>query len=415
MSLSNNFPTVSPTLNLNFAAAGRLDSRVTFTRSSTATYVNQIGLIQSAAVNEPRFDYNPSTLAARGLLIEESRTNLQPYSDDFSNGVWIKDNGISVTSNAAVSPDGTQNADLIRGTVSAPNVWVYDDGVSTGVAANTSFTNSVYAKANGVNFLYIRFEDKANATNYVYFNLSTGTVSATVGSLSTTATITPVGNGWYRCTVTGNSASGSGGNNMLLIGLSDASGSTYLTASATNGIYIWGAQLEAGSFATSYIPTVAASVTRSADVASVNTLSPWYNATEGTIYGEVTGQIDNRIAWFRDPAGGNYGDFIAIVNNLSGGGRLAINSGGATQVQLDTANTISAGALSKVAGAYKANDFAVCLNGGAVATDTSGSIPTVTTLLLGHHVDGVYLNGHIRRIAYYPARLINAQLQALTL
>ena len=88
MSLSNNFPTVSPTLNLNFAAAGRLDSRVTFTRSSTATYTNQIGLIQSAAVNEPRFDYDPVTLAARGLLVEESRTNLLTYSEQFDNAAW---------------------------------------------------------------------------------------------------------------------------------------------------------------------------------------------------------------------------------------------------------------------------------------------------------------------------------------
>jgi len=360
----------------------------------------------SAAVYGPRFDYDPVTLAARGLLIEEQRTNLQPYSDDFSNGVWVKDGGISVTSNAAVSPDGTQNADFIRGTTSGTNVWVYDDGVSTGVAANTSFTNSVYAKANGVNFLYIRFEDKANASNYVYFNLSTGTVSATVGSLSTTATITPVGNGWYRCTVTGNSASGSGGNNMLLIGLSDASGSTYLTASATNGIYIWGAQFEQGSFSTSYIPTIASTVTRSADVASVNTLSPWWNNVEGTLFADYTASESSYVVIPYTDAN-NY----MILNAGTTGSAFDVVNAGSVQASIGT-RSLSA----KIAARFKSNDFAVCLNGGAVATDTAGTVPSITDRLALGYFPGVSvrINGHLRRVAFYPRALTSAELQAIT-
>ena len=228
MSLSNNFPTVSPTLNLNFAAAGRLDSRVTFTRSSTATYTNQIGLIQSAAVNEPRFDYNPSTLAARGLLIEESRTNLLTYSEDITQ--WSVAGG-SRSSNTAVSPDGQTTADTY--TQSTGGDYLYH---SATIASSTTYTLSVFLKAGTKTTARLWYATGGFGT-YVFIdiNLSAGTigsVSSGGGATAAAASIQAFGNGWYRVALTGNLGANTVG--YLVLGNDSTSG----------GVYIWGAQLE---------------------------------------------------------------------------------------------------------------------------------------------------------------------------
>ena len=104
-----NIPTAA--LNLNFTT-GTLDSRITFTRSTTGSYYNSAGVLSTAAINAPRFDYDPVTLESVGLLIEESRTNLLTYSEQFDNAVWTKSNA-SITANAIIAPDGTLTADKL--------------------------------------------------------------------------------------------------------------------------------------------------------------------------------------------------------------------------------------------------------------------------------------------------------------
>ena len=395
MSLSNNFPTVSPTLNLNFAAAGRLDSRVTFTRSSTATYTNQIGLIQSAAVNEPRFDYNPSTLAARGLLIEESRTNLLTYSEDITQ--WSVAGG-SRSSNTAVSPDGQTTADTY--TQSTGGDYLYH---SAAISSSTTYTLSVFLKAGTKTTARLWYATGGFGT-YVFIdiNLSAGTigsVSSGGGATAAAASIQAFGNGWYRVALTGNLGANTVG--YLVLGNDSTSG----------GVYIWGAQLEAGSFATSYIPTVAASVTRSADVASVNTLSPWFNATEGTLFAEAYLSVGGRYAGLYKTGSDNQ---IEIVQLNSGQINFFAYDTGAIQVNSNIAGT--AFSTNKTAFAYKANDYASCVNGSAVTTDTSASVPSLNYANINaYQISGPLGSGHIRRITYYSARLTNAQLQALTL
>lgn len=167
------------------------------------------------------------------------------------------------------------------------------------------------------------------------------------------------------------------------------------------------------AFASSYIPTVASTVTRSADVASVNTLSPWYNQTEGTLFVEAnaTGNVNYPgIAWL---AGTGYRaiGFYYGPNATESGFEVGDVS---SQVGISL-TALAKPAYNKFAGAFKANDFAASINGGAVGTDTSGTIPTVSSVIIGALYNGSYqLNGTIQRIAYYPARLTNAQLQALT-
>jgi hypothetical protein len=386
MSLSNNFPTVSPTLNLNFAAAGRLDSRVTFTRSSTATYTNQIGLIQSAAVNEPRFDYDPSTLAARGLLVEEQRTNLVTYSEDFSNAAWLKSGGGGgsapvVTANAATAPDGTVTADQVVfvAPVSGDESIIYQ---SPSTSAGT-YTGSFYVKA-------ASGSDVGKVIGFRHVQ----------GGSYLLVTLT---NSWVRITLTEARFT----DNFEII-LRPAVG----TSSGTVTAYIWGAQLEQGSFSTSYIPTVAASVTRSADVASVDTLSPWFNATEGTLFAESVSY--NNLPVPASLANSGSMDTIAlgaVGNNI---GRLYIYTSGVEQANLSAAFS---GSTLKEAAAYKTNDAQYCANGTLSSQDTSVTLPTLNKMDIGYFtITGAYYqNGWIRRIAYYSARLTNAQLQALTL
>lgn len=362
----------------------------------------------SAAVYGPRFDYDPVTLAARGLLVEEQRTNLVTYSEQFDNAAWTKSN-VTLSADSSVAPDGTVTADLVKPTSTGLDRRFEKTAIT--ITSATSYTQTVYAKASGVNFIY--FADINNAYNNVWFDLSAGTVSTPiVGS----ATITPVGNGWYRCSQTTTSSSTSG---TFFVALADSSGSRTSTASGNNGVLLWGAQLEAGSFATSYIPTVASTVTRSADVASVNTLSPWFNNAQGTWFAEMDVlsvaastyhaafeaflSSDDNARMFVDIDAGTAKGYIR--QNTAGSGTF-----------MSTGVSVSANSAVKIAMAFETNNNATSAGGSAVATSTT-TTPTIDTVYLGRFGSAgasLPMCGHLRRIAFYPRRLTNAELQALT-
>jgi hypothetical protein len=310
----------APTLALNFLS-GSLDSRITFTRASTGTYFDSSGVLQTAAINAPRFDYDPSTLAAQGLLIEEARTNL-------------------VLNSAALA---TQSVTV------------------TAVAHTLSF-------------------------------YGTGTVV-----LSGAFAGTLVGSGAFptRSTLTFTPTAG-----VLIL---------TVTGSATQ------AQLEAGSFATSYIPTTAAAATRSRDDVLISTLTPWYNATSGTLFATVgyrqASPAFQCVASFNDNAANNRWT-AGFIATSSVGGALR-NTGGVGLLQTLTANAAVVGATNKIALAISTGCSFV-LNGGTVATNASYAAPTVTQLQIGNQLGAGYLNGYLRTLTYYPSRLSNAQLRALT-
>jgi hypothetical protein len=170
--------------------------------------------------------------------------------------------------------------------------------------------------------------------------------------------------------------------------------------------------LELGAFATSVIPTTTTALTRSADVASVNTLSPWFNASEGTIYfeGSTTNTAE---APFLTLQNGGLTDFFRYSRAFNQS-RLLVTVASGTAADLYSGNTTTLGAVLKTAGAYKVNDFANVLNSGTPVVDTSGAVPTVTTLQLGSGGFLGSLGGYLRRITYYPRRLSNAELQSIT-
>lgn len=381
-----------PSLDLNFTT-GTLDPRITFTRASTAMYSGSDGLIKTAAINTPRFDHNPITGESKGFLIEEQRTNLLTYSEQFDNAVWAQvQSGAGsipvVTTNTSVAPDGTLTADTV--VFVAPASGDQSTLNQTPATSAGTYTGSFYVKATGASDVgkIIGFRHVARGA----YTLVTLTSS------------------WQRVT-----ASEIRVVDYFELTLRPAVG----TSSGTVSVQIWGAQLEAGSFATSCIPTVASQVTRSADAASMTgaNFSSWYRADEGTVYAEaITASGYNGAGSSQTP--------FAIYTDLNNGIRfsretpdaftLRVNTLGVSQALIGLANPAN-GTSFKVVGAYKSNDFAATLNSGSVGTDSSGPIPSVSTLSLGGFLLGTRIwNGTIKRFAYYPKRLSNAELQGIT-
>jgi hypothetical protein len=398
-----------PSLDLDFANNKSLTDRVTsqnlvtFTRASTGRFVGSDGLIQTAAVNDPRFDHNPTTGESLGLLVEEARTNIALRSEEFNNASWTKTRS-SITADAVVAPDGATTADKLIASIDT-NTHSVVQNVTLTVAA---WTFSIFLKQAEYTSARILVFDGIATTYAAIFNLSAGTLTSTTGSPLATS-INASGNGFWRCgiTVTGTVVAG----NVQVRPVSG--GNDNFTGDGTSGIYLWGAQLEAGAFATSYIPTTSATVTRAADVASItgSNFSSFYNSSAGTLFAE-----------YRTPASGLRG--VADFNDNTANERIALLTsgtdpkmlvvdGGATQADLD-GGTIVASTMTKTAVAYAVNDFSIVHAAGTAVTDTSGTLPTVDRLLIGADQASNYQNGRIKRLTYWPTRLSNTVLQQIT-
>jgi hypothetical protein len=382
---------------------------ITFTRASSATYLDSDGVLKTASTNTPRIEYDADGNRL-GLLIEEQRTNLVTYSEEFDNAAWTKYRS-TVDANSIVAPDGTLTGDkLVQGDGETTTGGV-SDGVTT---TATSYTYSVYAKAGEYSGVILR-KITGSLTGVVAFNLLNGTVSKeTLTNIGTS--IVPVGNGWYRCSVTFN---GSAETANYGIQVSNESGdeSGLPAGDGTSGIYIWGAQLEAGAFPTSYIPTSGSTATRAADVASIPTSAFGYNASEGTVVVDFeaaeTGTNNTALA-FSNTVSGSFTDQILIWNAANSNGYVLAN--GVTQAQFG--NPTDQNGQVKISFAFKKNDFAISYDGNSVVTDTSGIMPSnIEVMKIGDWTNSGQrriLNGTIKSIKYYPRRLTNAQLQELT-
>jgi hypothetical protein len=391
-----------------------------YTPTTTAPITNYIPVLQTAAINAPRFDYAPTTQTPLGLLVEESRTNLLTYSEQFNNAAWTKTRA-SITANAVVSPDGTVDADkLVDDTASGSHT--VRNATSVTITSGTTLTASVFAKAAEGAFIIVGIGDGGGVNiSRSTFNLSTGAItSSTTAAANVSApipSIAPVGNGWYRCSVTATVTVAILAQQWIFKG-SNATGAANYTGDGVSGIYIWGAQLEAGPFGSSYIPTVASQVTRAADVAVMTgtNFSTWYNATEGTLYTESS--CPNGIA--------SNLNRIASLNDGTTSNRIEIDTGSGTNtVSRITASGVSQGSPS--AGSYtdfqirksalgiQLNNFTLAANT-ATSSDTSALVPVVNRLMIGQSPapSSNYLNGHLRKIIYYPRRLSNAELQGIT-
>ena len=312
-----------------------------------------------------------------GLLVEEARTNTIQYSEDFENSYWGKGGGFSIYGNNGIAPDGTRTATLITD-VDEDSYMVRGGGV-----ASNGQTKSIWART-------------VSGTGKVTL-LKHNSVSAALFDLTEE---------WQRFELPVD-ISESGGASFYAIDFR-ASGTTLTEA------YIWGAQLETGGFATSYIRSNSGSSTsRSADVASIDVDQFGYNQSEGTLLIQASSSNDTpSFAALSDTTASNRMLSYVSASNI----RWYVVDGGTAQANIASGISYSEGDSYKIANAYKADDFAINVNGETSVTDTLGSVSSgVSILNIGtSNSGGAPLNGHIKSLTYTPKRLSNAKLQELT-
>jgi hypothetical protein len=371
------------------------------TRATTATRVNSSGLIESVASNVPRLDYTNGTCPS--ILVEPQRTNTLLQSENLATS-WTSFRSV-ITTNVATSPAGNSTADKIAqqtGIVDAGGVF---QTIILGIG--TTYTYSYYAKAGGYNWTFARVIDGVN-NYYVWFNLATGVVGTIVGSA--TGKIENAGNGWYRCSVTFNSA---GLGNQVVTYVANTDNSDQVPSpDSVKGIFVWGQQLEAGSYATSYIPTTSASVTRNADTSTTSLSSSIINASEGVLFLDYQplNIIDAYPVDFQLQYNGDNTVNGVTIYHDGDNPAISVRSGG-NDIFSAILTATTAGTRNKIAIAYKNNDFAVYQNGVQKAVQTSGVAPA---LLNQFRLSDGNRHYSINSASIWQTRLTNTQLAQLT-
>jgi hypothetical protein len=368
---------ITPSFALDFTTA-TLDSRVAFSRSgNTATIINSSGAIQLVNEDLPRFDYNPATLVCRGLLVEGTRTNLLPYSNPNAGVPTGYTVGFSTGTFTHTLEAGTgllSNFNVIRHTQSTSGRSYLNYAVT--LSANTTYVLSMYI-------------DLAQTDNN----------NPILGVANFSDAVFPSGSSRRR-----SDADSNGKITLIFTTGLDTTGDVRFglgpTGNATGTVVFGEWQLEAGDFATSYIPTEATAVTRNADVATITgtNFSDWWQASKGGVLVRARpGTVSGIRPWLQFDDG-TANEIIALRGNTTNP-ELYIVDDGAPQAQID-AGTIAANTDYSMTAWWATNDCKARLDSGAVVTDTTATIPTVTQARLGS--DGTsYLNGHLASISYY--------------
>ena len=281
MAIKDSYPSIRPSLDLNFAGSRMVDPRITFSRASSATYFDEKGVLQTAPTGVPRIDHDPVTGECKGLLIEEQRMNLLLYSEQFNNTAWDKAGATVTTTNTIVAPDGTLSADkIIEDTVNSEH-YIRCKTVSCGAG---TYTASVFWHESSDRSLHLRVvhNGETYTTSQVVFSKNSLSLSQVSGN-ATSASATNVGGGWWRIALVFSILA----TRNVQHGVQLWNTTSFYTGNGTSGLYAWGLQLEQGTFPTSYIKTEASQVTRAADAAVMTgtNFSDWSNSV-GTILGE---------------------------------------------------------------------------------------------------------------------------------
>lgn len=380
-----------------------------YTATTTQPITRYQRLLKTAAANEWPREFDPVTGECLGRSVWESRTNLLLRSEEFSDAYWTKSNS-AVTANQIIAPDGTLTADKLV-TNNAVGSGHIQRSITVSAGAHTL---SMIAKAG--EWSWVRVGWGGGGTS---FNLASGAVG-TVGA-SDTASIVSLGNGWYRCIITRTLTASTDTYRVYSTNADNA----FTTGDGTSGIYIWGAQLEAGAFATPYIPTVASQITRLADSAVMTgtNFSSWFNPEQHSVFIEansVAGGAFRSAVRITDSGATNFHEIGMVTGSNNGVGRFQANYANAGQ--WDTGNISSpafvANTYYKLCGSFQTNNFIGVRDGGAAATDTTGNVALgVDRLEIGsRQASGIgnFLNGYIKRLTYYPQALTSANLQAIT-
>jgi hypothetical protein len=378
-----------------------------YTATTTQPITRYQRLLKTAAANEWPREFDPVTGECLGRSVWESRTNLLLRSEEFDNAYWTKV-AVTVSPNQIIAPDGTLTVDKL---ISTAVSGFHNISRSSGTrVASTAYTYSFFAKAAEIGFCSPNFSSGLTGTALsAVINLTTGAATSVTAGLTVRTVF--VGNGFYRISITATGDANTTAFNAT-INTTDAAGNLSHTGDGTSGIYIWGAQLEAGAFATPYIPTVASQVTRLADSAVMTgvNFSSWFNPEQGTLVLEGAGVgTSSAIVTLAEDASANNRFQISVGPSGVSANILFAAAGGPTQASFNGTPTT----LNKVAGSYLFNDYKACLNGGTVGTDTVALVPVVNNLRIGQTV-GTTFSGYYRRVTYYSQASTAANVQAIT-
>ena len=362
-----------------------------FSRSGSATRINKDGLIETVGNGVSRLNYPMIDGVVSGcptLLLEPSRRNRVPYSEQFDNAAWGKQ-AITVTANAAISPDGSQTADKIIPSAASTTHQLYDLSL---ISSQTCAT-SIFAKADGINTFDIL--DGSNAVNGASFNILNGTITnkgSGVGSMIY------YGNGWYRCIVVSTTTG-------FRIYCPSSSGDA--TGDGTSGVLFWGAQIEAGSYPTSYIPTNGTTVTRSAETANGSGDADTFNDSEGVLMAEIANSETTT------------GSYLGICNGGTNERLIIGNEGGFlrvyTDVNVDGSVQSANKDFNKIAVKYNSSNTSIYYNGFLIKSiNQSANLSGINELKFTSGGASQPFYGNTKQLQYFDSALIDSELETLT-
>lgn len=371
----------------------------TTTRDSIATRVNKEGLIEVVGNDVPRIDYTDS--ADGVLLLENSSTNLIPYSEDFSQSGWQKYRS-SILSNNAISPDGTLNADKFIDNSDNGTHAIEERRYS--LSSGSQYTYSFFAKASEIKQVGLL---ASNPSQGSIFDLENGVVYGDLLSAPNSSKIENFGNGWYKCSMT---TTLTGTNSKFGIYLVK-NGSNNYSGNGTDGLYIYGAMLEQNSVATSYIPTSGSTVTRAADTANGSGNSEVFNDSEGVLFADISALANDGTARRISISNGSSSNNIFLSYRATAN-QVRANISGSYDKTITISNTLL---YNKLLIKYKSGDISFWINGFEVDTSTSGiSINGLNTLNFDGGLGFQDFYGKTKELGYYDTALTDEELEYIT-
>ena len=403
---AQDYPTFKPVLDFNFAAQKKLDPRITFQRNGPASFTDKFGKVVLVGSNVPRFDHDPVTGECKGLLVEQFRTNYVRVSTNLESE-WVAGSGSFARDDSITNPDGSVGAYYHTGGE------LYHQDINLSGANTNTITVSLWVKErsgqSGNLDIEIFQQISGSPISMGAFSFNPATqVLGTAPSTYSDGRVEEYPNGWYRISVKATTASGN-------------FSSTTRFDMQNQEHYVWGMQIETGSFPTSFIPTYGETAARGIDRVEITEeeFSEFYNQTEGSIVSEMTLEPSWPVSGYASImmtfSDNTYNNRITLASST---GSAAFNADVAisgSTIRASLGNYTSGSYSIKAAIAYKESDSAGSLNGRPVATTSPGTLPLLTRADIGKdHADGNALNGHIKRIMYYPKRLPNSQLVTLT-
>lgn len=376
---------------------GAMPAGIGFTRASAGWRFNSSGVLVSETTDVARFQYDPATLAARGLLVEGASTNVFTKSEQLDNAIWTK-SASSVTANQAVAPDGTTTMDKIIEDATTANHLVRTTLTAISYTSGAVYVLSAFVKAGARSWAGLNFGGTTawGGSKQAYFNLATGAVGT--ASAGVTAYIQSVGGGIYRISAIAAAVGTAAGNAGVFLTTGDNTLS--YAGDGVSDIMAWGLVHSADDCQTSYIPTDASAVARAADVALITNpaaLGDQCYILKARTPRKISGGAVNVLLHVDD---GTTNNNRRIVYGTDGRIHVIATSGGIDQCDLDL-GAVAANTDFAVAARFADNNFAASLNGGAIVTDLSGTNPVgLSTARLGRRSDGYAWNSTIRTLKH---------------